>query len=432
MKILHIVAGLTPGGGLAESIPLLALHQLTSKSSNTVSIAVCRCELSRTAQHVERAGVRIIRYAPSAPYSLYFSWSMLIHLAQEVRKADMVNIHSQWTFPVWWGVLLSMWYRKKRIMIPRGCFDPIRLSHSAWKKRMVGWLDRWFLRHADGIVVTSQAEKKWVEDFVNNACKKSSLPPLYVIPNGVYHPETQADVQPILGARPQERTVLSLGRLHPLKGLDLLIEAWAKIKAQNGLVMQGYRWNLVIAGPDEQGTKKQLCARMHHLGLCFRNMTEAGHDEATTSVEEKPVDIRLFDAVHGEDKWKLLRRADVFVLPSQSENFGIVVGEALACNVPVVMTDVGPWKEAASHDLVSGEAFCDPWRVQGALRFTEPTAESIAMGLMEMMALSDEARACRGQRGCEWVRAAFSWDAIAKQFLDVYETILAKSSKVTL
>ena len=118
-------------------------------------------------------------------------------------------------------------------------------------------------------------------------------------------------------------------------------------------------------------------------------------------------------------------------LPSQSENFGIVVGEALTCNVPVVMTDVGPWKEAASHDLVAGDEFCDSWRVQGALRFTEPTAESIAMGLMEMMALSDEVRACRGQRGSEWVRATFSWDSIAQQFFDVYETILAQNRKVT-
>ena len=174
MKILHIVAGLTPGGGLAESIPLLALHQLTSKSSNTVSIAVCRCELSRTAQHVERAGVRIIRYTPSAPYSLYFSWSMLIHLAQEVRKADIVNIHSQWTFPVWWGALVAMWYRKKRIMAPRGCFDPIRLAHSAWKKRMVGWLDRWLLRYTDGIVATSQAEKNGLRISLRTRARKAA------------------------------------------------------------------------------------------------------------------------------------------------------------------------------------------------------------------------------------------------------------------
>ena len=95
------------------------------------------------------------------------------------------------------------------------------------------------------------------------------------------------------------------------------------------------------------------------------------------------------------------------------------------------MTDVGPWKEAASHDLVAGDEFCDSWRVQGALRFTEPTAESIAMGLMEMMALSDDARACRGQRGSEWVLATFSWDSIAQQFFDVYETILAQNGKVT-
>ena len=98
--------------------------------------------------------------------------------------------------------------------------------------------------------------------------------------------------------------------------------------------MQGYRWNLVIAGPDEQGTKKQLCARMHRLGLCFRDMTETEHDEATTSADEPAVDIRLLDAVHGEGKWELLRRADVLLYPVKVKTSELLLGRRLPVMCP--------------------------------------------------------------------------------------------------
>ena len=150
--------------------------------------------------------------------------------------------------------------------------------------------------------------------------------------------------------------MLYLGRLHPLKGLDLLVEAWRSVRSSlvhycdSALVADDQqtvgsgqsavgsdsthaRMNsctnellLVIAGPDEQGTLKALKEQVARLGL-----------EAS---------VKFAGPVYGEEKWRMLRSADVFVLPSRSENFGIVVAEALACSVPVICTKGAPWPVA--------------------------------------------------------------------------------------
>jgi glycosyltransferase involved in cell wall biosynthesis len=264
------------------------------------------------------------------------------------------------------------------------------------------------------------------------------------------------------------RTVLYLGRLHPLKGLELLVEAWAEVKrsslvhycvsalvgeqeatgntqsaADSGIssgiptlstnALMNSRtnelrpWRLVIAGPDEQGTLARLKAQAERLGLHFQNVETVG--ELDDSIIARSADVLFLDAVYREDKWALLRRADIFVLPSRSENFGIVVGEALACEVPVVMTDVGPWREESARQPVLGMTCCEPWSRNGAIRFVETRADSLATGLAEMMRLSDEERRGRGARGREWIRERFSWEAVARQMLDLYDLLRPRSGR---
>ncbi|MEI7948332.1 MAG: glycosyltransferase, partial [bacterium] len=138
------------------------------------------------------------------------------------------------------------------------------------------------------------------------------------------------------------KIVLSLGRLHPLKGLDLLISAWAEVKKCANAAMRECAnessWKLVIAGPDEQGTKEKLQAESEKLKLKWCEC-------AGMAVCDGDADVVFLGAVRGEAKWSLMQNANIFVLPSRSENFGMVVGEALSCNVPVVTTAVGPWGE---------------------------------------------------------------------------------------
>jgi glycosyltransferase involved in cell wall biosynthesis len=277
--------------------------------------------------------------------------------------------------------------------------------------------------------------------------------------------------------RQSMKVVLSLGRLHPLKGLDLLISAWAEVKkcanagmrecgnggeaprqgeadprqcANAGMRECGnaFSWQLVIAGPDEQGTKEQLKALSEKLKL-----TTAETSDLASAAD---ADIVFLGPVHGDAKWALMQRAEIFVLPSRSENFGMVVGEALSCGVPVVTTAVGPWggaeevlkfepaslratpSQGSSKVLKLGESAkveteTGNWKLEtggegeerslarAGLFVVETSVEGIAAGVRRMMALSDAERKEMGRRGCAWVRRDFSWESVAKQMVAAYD-----------
>ena len=400
VRILHIVAGLPPGGGIAGVVPTLCRHLCLL--GHEVTLATLDGPLSEAAQAAEAAGVRLVRFAPSFPCALYFSWQMLRGLPALVRAVDVVHVHSLWTFPVWWGCRCALRARKPLVMSPHGCLDPVRLRHSAWKKRLVGWIDRWCLRRAAVVHATSEMEREWVMDYCDHPvvamgrvkgngdhpvaamgsvktgerardgrgdsqearCREREER-IVVIPNGVEQGNAERRTQNVERRSGERKTVLYLGRLHPLKGLDLLVEAWGRIRSSlvhycdSAFVADGQgtedggqetrdegreteanalmnsrtndlaSWRLVVAGPDEQGTLKTLKEQVARLGL-----------------EESVV---FADPVYGEEKWRMMAAADIFVLPTRSENFGIVVAEALACGVPVVTTKGAPWAELLGY-----------------------------------------------------------------------------------
>jgi glycosyltransferase involved in cell wall biosynthesis len=118
----------------------------------------------------------------------------------------------------------------------------------------------------------------------------------------------------------RKRLVLFLGRIHPKKGCDLAIRAFA------GVLARDPEWHLVMAGPDQIGWRESLERLADHLGLSGR--------------------LTWMGMITGEAKLGALRSAEVFLLPSHQENFGIVVAEALACGTPaLISTEVNIWRE---------------------------------------------------------------------------------------
>jgi len=376
MHILHVVAGLPPaGGGLSELVPRFALEAARLGHDVTVATVAARAEpLAAAADEAAAAGVRIVRFAPAAPRAVFFSWDMLHGLGPLAQAAEVVHVHSNWTFPVWHGCQAARDARKPLVMSPQGCLDPVRLAHSAWKKRLVGALDRRCLRQADVIHATSPAEREWIERYVGGS------PRIEVIPNGVDLP-TRLPVP-----KPADRTrhVLSLGRLHPLKGLDLLLEAWSRALRETP---PDERWQLLIAGPDEQGTRAALERQARDLNLT--NVTFSG-------------------PLYGADKDRALADADLFVLPSRSENFGIVVAEALAAGVPVITTKGTPWSEI--------EGSCGWW--------VDVAAEPLARALAQAMSLSDAERVAVGTRGRAVVAAKYQWVSVGKALAELYRRLI--------
>ena len=169
--------------------------------------------------------------------------------------------------------------------------------------------------------------------------------------------------------------------MHPVKGLLNLVAAWATVRPTG--------WRVVVAGPDHGGHTREVADAARAAGVveCFN----------------------FVGSVEGAAKLRLLAEADLFVLPSYSENFGIVVAEALASAVPVITTTSTPWSELVSER-------CGWWVETGA----EPLADT----LRRAIALTDAERAAMGVRGREWVHGAFAWDRIGREMRAVYVWLL--------
>jgi glycosyltransferase involved in cell wall biosynthesis len=197
--------------------------------------------------------------------------------------------------------------------------------------------------------------------------------PIAVIPNGVELPDNRATTPD--GER--QRTVLFMSRIHPKKGLLDLIAAWSRIPVTG--------WQLIIAGPDEDG---------------YRSVVEKA-----VARERVAESVRIIGPVAGADKGALLGDSDLFVLPSYSENFGMVVGEALAAGVPVITTSATPWESVRA-------AKCGWW--------IPPGVDSLEITLREAMSLPDSERTAMGQRGRSLAESEYSWRSSAEKHCQLY------------
>jgi glycosyltransferase involved in cell wall biosynthesis len=175
-----------------------------------------------------------------------------------------------------------------------------------------------------------------------------------------------------------------LSRIHPKKGLDNLLRVWKE------LVGQFRDWHLVLAGSDLIGYQREL----EHLIL---QLDLGGH-------------VTFTGPLSGASKDAALGNAELFVLPSHSENFGIVVAESLGYSVPVITTRETPWKELESYR-------CGWW--------IEDDPAALKSALTEAMRLSPRERREMGLNGRSLVEQKYSWSRVAEEMVSVYEWIVA-------
>ena len=265
--------------------------------------------------------------------------------------------------------------RIPRIVSTRGMLEPWALHHKKFKKTIAWWLyQQSDLRRAS--LLHTSADQEW-----RNLQQLDLDVPTCMIPNGVDLPmiSTQS-IQPT--DRAGFRTALFVGRIYPVKGLPMLIEAWGQVRPQG--------WCLHIAGPDEAGHRAEVERAVSRSGLSDT--------------------VSFLGPVDGENKSAVYAGADLFVLSSYSESFGIVVGEALAHGIPVLTTRGVPWPQLA-------ERGCG-WSV-------DTTVEGLIQGLKVATSQPPATLRAMGTRGRAWVATEFGWNAIAKQFLGVYEQLVA-------
>ncbi len=385
MRTLHVTPYFAPAfryGGPPRSVLGLCralgaagveVEVLTTTADGPVDLPASPAEGSR----YEGVAVRYLQRA--FPRRLFGAHGLGRALDQAIARCDLVHIHGLWTLPGWAAARRARRADVPVVNSPRGMLDPGSIAQRAWRKRIAfAVVERRNLIGAALLHATSSAEAQALRRWAPGS-------PVVTVPNGVDAPEVDllpGETRLRLGIPEGAPLLLFLGRIHPIKRLDLLAEAFARVRA----AFPDAR--LVIAGPDERGERRRL-------GPSFAAAGDSVHWIGQTGDAEK---------------WALLAAADLLVLCSDSESFGMSALEAMAAGTPVVVTRTWPWPEIET-------AAAGFWVAQ------EP--EAIARAALAI--LGDDQRAAEmGARGRALARARYSWDAAASAMAARYREAIER------
>ena len=242
----------------------------------------------------------------------------------QIGEADEVWVHSMWT-P---GVMMAAWTAlrmgKKLVRMPHGCMDPVKVRHRWWKKMCVTPFERWLFKRADSVIATCEDEVKWIRGF------EPKVKNIEMLSLGECVDYSRVECVERANERGSLR-LLFVGRLHPLKGVEYLIRALHELNHEiHETHEKGSGVVLKIVGKDE-GEGEKLRQLVKEFGL----------------------DVEFCGVVSEDEKERVWDWCDVLVLPTLSENFALVVAEALERGKRVITTDGAPaWGENGSLEAV--------------------------------------------------------------------------------
>jgi glycosyltransferase involved in cell wall biosynthesis len=385
MRLLHVVPTYLPAtryGGPIFAVHALCRaliargHEVEVVTTNIDGAGASPVPLGR---RVEIDTVPVRYFASPWLRRLSYAPAMSAVLRTEVPKFDVVHLHSVFLWPTLAAARAAQAAKIPYLVSPRGMLvkDLIRRRNRFVKSAWIALFEQSNLERAATIHATSHTEAAEIARF------DWRLPPIAVIPNGVTTDDNgdggadvSADVREIAAAAP---FVLFLGRISWKKGLDRLLRAFARTRGGT----------LAVVGPDDEGLTPRLRALARDLGIAER--------------------VRFVPrAVLGADKAYLYRAAQVFVLPSLSENFGNTVLEAMHAGRPVVVTP-----EVGAAEIV--RKACG-----GIIADGDPVSFGAAIDrLIADRVLAD----AMGAAGRHYVRANLSWASVAAEMEALYDNI---------
>ncbi len=377
MHIAHTIAGLhTRSGGptrtvtrLVESLAMEDGVNVTLLSQSLVGDPVFPMSELKTKRHVAMSYSR---------RAIQFGLPLRKLVIDTVKNdpPQIIHDHGVWLPTNYFVSAIARNNNIPLVIHPRGMLEPWALEYRAKKKILAMFLyQKRILNSAVLFMATSFQE---AENLREIGLKQ----PIAVIPNGVDLPEICTN-KPVDGVQEDRKcNALFLSRIHPKKGLLGLVEAWGRVRPEN--------WHLRIAGPDEAGYLAEVLQKIKLLGL-------------ESSIE-------YVGEVEGEAKATLFENADLFILPSYSENFGVVVAEALAYGVPVITTTGTPWQGLLEHR-------CGWW--------IEPTIDALTVTLQDAFNVNLSTLKDMGGKG-RILAQEYNWQHIAEQTADVYQWILGE------
>ena len=285
-------------------------------------------------------------------------------------EVKLVHLHGMWTPFLAVAALVARQKSIPLVISPHGCLEPWALEYKKNKKKLALMTYQGVvLKTASMFIATAVQELKNIRSL-------GYRQPIAVVPNGV-----DIGFSPIRNSPTGLKTILFLSRVHPKKGLLDLVEAWASVRRPG--------WRIVIAGGDEEGYRTTVEALVRLKGL--------------------ETDFEFTGFVDGARKQACFDSADIFILPTYSENFGIAIAEALANELPVITTTGAPW-----HDLV--EHRCGWWVNPGVLEISDALNAAMECDPTELRNM--------GKRGRQLVLDKYSWSNIGSTALAASQWLL--------
>jgi len=348
MKVLHVIYSIDPvqGGTVEALLQIVSASESTSQTHEILTLDdPSNLERLHFSQTIHAVGPSKRFYGDTPRID---QW-----LREHLPKYDCAVIHGCWQYH---GLATFRACRKLKIpyfQYTHGMLDP-------WFKRTYPlkhlkkwlywpWAEYRILKHAKRVIFTCEEEQR----LAAQSFWLYKVNPT-VIPLGINDPEVPLETsgKTFFETYPQlhgKRILTFMSRIHPKKGVDLLLEAAIKVQMQysDRIVDSNNRLTVVIAGPcNDPSYLNKLKERSKHLP------------------EHGPIEsIHWIPMIQGAPKWGLLKESDAFILPSHQENFGMVVAESLYCSTPVLISDkVNIWKEVADANA----AIVAPDTVEGA------------------------------------------------------------------
>ena len=382
MHVLHVVPNINRDiGGPALSVTRLA----TSQAQQGAQVDLLTLDYPEHGPPMEVPGVHVhaIRPDPWTRKLRGLSRAFLAKLCALSGRVDVIHNHGLWMQPNRYARIGATRSAIPLVCSPRGMLDEWARQYHAPKKVAAWWaFERANLSRVGLFHATSESEAESIRAAGFRAV------PIAVVPNGIDLPDLEeVPDRSVLEQRHPElqgkRWLLFMSRLHPKKGLVNLIESWE-------LVARYFpQWQLLIVGPAEKEARS-IIRRLRGAPPEMR--------------------VSLMPATYGREKATLLRHSELLVLPTLSENFGNIIGEAMAFGTPVITTHAAPWQ------VIRDRAF-GWWISTGEPPLTECLRRALAYNASELTKMGDRARL--------WVGSELQWTAVGSRILSAYKGAVA-------
>ena len=369
MKILSFVSSLDmSSGGPSRSVPMLVKG--LAELGVDITLMTIRSE-NMNIHSLEGTSAKLKVLSPS-----FSRKEIAKYLADE--RFELIQIQSVWEMPYHKVILEARKQNIPYIVTPRGMLEPWSLSQKKWKKKLAWWLyQRNDVQKSACVFTTAKMEAEHVSNLGITTCKA-------VIPNGI-----ETDAYPCkTSVECVKKQVLFLSRVHVKKGIELLFEAWKRLHSDY------VDWQLLVIGNGEAEYIHSLENRVESLGL--------------------KDSIKILPPVFGEAKIKVYQESALFCLPSFSENFGMVIAEAMSCGTPVITTTNCPWE--ILNETNTG------WCV-------DLSVENLERALREAMGMDANALYDMGQRASKLIYDNFDYRSVTRKTLRLYEWLLNSGEK---